>query len=46
LLELSEALPDDLAQTTGLSTAETLSALMLLEIKGLVQSNGGRYSSL
>jgi len=46
LLELSEALPDDLAQTTGLSTAETLSALMLLELKGLVQSNGGRYSSL
>lgn len=43
LLELSEALPDDLAQTTGLSTAETLSVLMLLELKGLVQSNGGRY---
>jgi DNA processing protein len=46
LLELSEALPDDLAQATGLSTAETLSVLMLLELKGLVQSNGGRYSSL
>ena len=46
LLELSEALPDDLTQATGLSTAETLSVLMLLELKGLVQSNGGRYSSL
>lgn len=46
LLELSEALPDDLAQTTGLSTAETLSVLMMLELKGLVQSSAGRYSPL
>jgi len=46
LLELSEALPDDLAQSTGLSTSETLSALMLLELKGLVQSSAGRYSPL
>ncbi|GIW32998.1 DNA-processing protein DprA [Meiothermus sp.] len=46
LLELSEALPDDLAQTTGLSAAETLSVLMMLELKGLVQSSAGRYSPL
>jgi len=46
LLELSEALPDDLAQSTGLATSETLSVLMLLELKGLVQSSGGRYSPL
>ncbi len=46
LLELSEALPDDLAQTTGLSPAETLSVLTMLEIKGLAQSNGGRYIPL
>ncbi|GIW25594.1 DNA-processing protein DprA [Meiothermus sp.] len=43
LLELSEALPDDLAQTTGLPAHETLSVLMLLELKGLVQSSAGRY---
>jgi DNA processing protein len=44
LLELSEALPDDLAQATGFSTAEVLSLLMMLEIKGLVQAlPGGRY---
>ncbi len=44
LLELSEALPDDLAQATGLSTSEVLSTLTLLEIKGLVQEMAGRYS--
>lgn len=46
LLELSEALPDDLAQSTGLSTSETLSVLMMLELKGLTQSSAGRYSPL
>lgn len=44
LLELPEALPDDLAQSTGLSTGEVLSVLMMLELKGLVQSSAGRYS--
>mgnify|MGYP000002899324 CR=1 FL=1 len=44
LLELPEALPDDLAQSTGLSTSEILSVLMMLELKGLVQSSAGRYS--
>ncbi len=44
LLELSEALPDDLAQATGLSAGEVLSTLTLLEIKGLVQEMAGRYS--
>ncbi len=46
LLELSEALPDDLAQATGLSTAETLGVLLMLELKGLAQSSGGRYNPL
>ncbi|WP_299428586.1 DNA-processing protein DprA [uncultured Meiothermus sp.] len=46
LLELSEALPDDIAQSTGLSTSETLSVLMLLELKGLARSSAGRYSPL
>jgi len=47
LLELSESLPDDIAQTTSLSTSETLSALTLLEIKGLVRSvPGGRYAPI
>lgn len=46
LLELSEALPDDLAQATGLPTAEILSVLMLLELEGLTQSTAGRYSPL
>lgn len=44
LLELSEALPDDLALSTGLSTSQILSGLMMLELKGMVQSNAGRYS--
>lgn len=44
LLELPEALPDDLALSTGLSTSEILSGLMMLELKGMVQSNAGRYS--
>jgi DNA processing protein len=44
LLELSEALPDDLAGATGFSTAEVLSLLAMLELKGLVQVlPGGRY---
>ncbi|RIH89044.1 DNA processing protein DprA [Meiothermus luteus] len=46
LLELSEALPDDLAQATGLPPSEVLSLLTLLEIKGLAQANGGRYRPL
>lgn len=46
LLELSEALPDDITQSTGLSTSETLSVLMMLELKGLAQSSAGRYSPL
>lgn len=44
LLELPEALLDDLAQSTGLSTGEILSVLMILELKGMVQSSAGRYS--
>ncbi|MCX7741249.1 MAG: DNA-processing protein DprA [Meiothermus sp.] len=43
LLELSEALPDDLAQATDLPPSEVLSLLTLLEVKGLVQASGGRY---
>lgn len=44
LLELSEALPDDLAVATSFSTAEVLSLLTLLELKGLIQAlPGGRY---
>lgn len=46
LLELSEALPDDLAQATGLSTSEILSVLVLLELEGLTQCTAGRYSPL
>ncbi|MDX2003943.1 MAG: DNA-processing protein DprA [Meiothermus sp.] len=45
LLEMPESLPDDLALTVGSGPAETLSTLMLLQLKGLVQElRGGRYS--
>lgn len=47
LLETPEALPDDLAQATGSKASETLSTLMLLQLKGLVQElPSGRYVSL
>lgn len=46
LLELSEALPDDLAGSTELPVSEVLSLLTLLELKGLAQPlPGGRYSA-
>ncbi|MER3554667.1 MAG: DNA-protecting protein DprA [Meiothermus sp.] len=46
LLELSEALPDDLAGSTELPVSEVLSLLTILELKGLAQPlPGGRYSA-
>jgi DNA processing protein len=45
LLELSEALPDDLAGAADLPVHEVLSLLTVLELKGLAQPlPGGRYS--
>jgi len=45
LLELGQALPDDLAQALGLSVAEVLPHLTLLELKGLALAlPGGRYA--
>jgi DNA processing protein len=47
LLELSEALPDDIAQSTGLLAQEVLALLTVMEIKGLVQAlPGGRYKAI
>ncbi len=47
LLELSEALPDDLSDSTSLPVFEVLGILTMLEIKGLVHNvPGGRYSSI
>lgn len=44
LLELGEALPDDLAEASGLGPGEVLSVLSLLEIKGMARAiPGGRY---
>jgi DNA processing protein len=36
-------LPDAVSRTAGLSIPETVAALVRLEIRGLVQGNGGRY---
>lgn len=47
LLELSEALPDDLAAATELGVSQVLSLLTLLELKGLAQPlPGGRYCAV
>ena len=36
-------LPDAVSRATGMSIAETVTALVRLELRGLVQGNGGRY---
>jgi hypothetical protein len=36
-------LPDAVSRVAGLSIPDTVAALVRLEIRGLVQGNGGRY---
>ena len=36
-------LPDAVSRATGMSIADTVAALVRLELRGLVQGNGGRY---
>ncbi len=43
---LESALLDDLQLATGIPTAELLSGLMMLELKGIVKSVAGRYITL